>query len=122
VQDEFSGSQVLIDVITLSAPHEVPGVGGSAAATALLKLNARIAADVATSERVESNIIGTSLLVVPGVRPCYARIRHFRLCACAPVRLCAWRLAGQQQAHPPIVARGGTSGHVPVPTVTVKDG
>jgi hypothetical protein len=84
VQDEFSGSQVLIDVITLSAPHEVPGVGGSAAATALLKLNARIAADVATSERVESNIIGTSLLVVPGVRQCYARIRHFRLCACAP--------------------------------------
>ncbi|WP_155927950.1 hypothetical protein [Mycolicibacterium sp. CBMA 234] len=47
-------------MITLSAPHGVPGAGGSAAATALLKLNTRIAADVTTSERVEANIIDTS--------------------------------------------------------------
>ncbi|WP_155907854.1 MULTISPECIES: hypothetical protein [unclassified Mycolicibacterium] len=60
MQDALSGSQVLMDVITLSAPHGVPGAGGSAAATALLKLNTRTAAVVTASERVEANIIDTS--------------------------------------------------------------
>mgnify|MGYP002137973518 CR=1 FL=1 len=34
VHDALSGSHVLMDVITLSWPHGVPGAGGSAAATA----------------------------------------------------------------------------------------
>lgn len=60
VHDELSGSQVLTDVITLSGPHGEPGAGGSALATAVLKLSVSIAAAVTTSVRVASNMIGTS--------------------------------------------------------------
>ena len=60
VHDELSGSQVLTDVITLSGPHAVPGAGGSALATVVLKPSVSIAAAITTSKRVALNMIGTS--------------------------------------------------------------
>ena len=60
VHGELTGSQVLTDVITLSGPQAEPGAGGSALATAVLKPSVSIAAAVTTSERFESNMIGTS--------------------------------------------------------------
>src|ERR1700758_4746329 len=44
VHDELSGSQVLMDVITLSGPHAEPGAGGSALAMGVLKPSVSIAA------------------------------------------------------------------------------
>src|ERR1700756_1183072 len=60
VHDELSGSQVLMDVITLSGPHAEPGAGGSALAMGVLKPSVSIAAAATTSERVASNMIDTS--------------------------------------------------------------
>ena len=60
VHDALSGSQVLMDVITLSGPHAEPGAGGSALAMAVLKPSVSVAAAAKTSERVASNMIDTS--------------------------------------------------------------
>src|SRR3954464_9183857 len=60
VHDALSGSQVLMDVITLSGPHAEPGAGGSALAMAVLKPSVSIAAAAKTSERFASNMIDTS--------------------------------------------------------------
>src|SRR4051812_42813829 len=60
VHDALSGSQVLMDVITLSGPHAEPGAGGSALAMAVLKPIVRVAGGAKTSGRVASNSIDTS--------------------------------------------------------------